>query len=77
MKFRIRFVQETPMSVADLRLEFAIWLYQQKRLSLGQARKIAGLNIVSFQKALVVRGLYLNYDLDDLQNDLQTARLIP
>ena len=69
-------VQEIPMSPAEILLEVSIWLYQRKRLSLGQARKMANLSIVAFQQELVKRDLYLNYDMEDLQNDLRTAHLI-
>lgn len=69
-------VQDMPMSPAEILLEVAIWLYQSKRISLGQARKMTGLSIVAFQKELAAHGLYLNYDLEDFQNDMQVARSI-
>ena len=69
-------VQEIPMSPAEILLEVSIWLYQRKRLSLGQARKMANLSVVAFQQELVKRDLHLNYDMEDLQNDLRTAHLI-
>ncbi len=70
-------IQETPLSSAELVLEVATWLYARKRLSFGQARKLAGFTVIGFQKALVERGLFLNYDQDDLANDIAAARLIP
>lgn len=69
-------IQEMPMSSAEIVLEVAMWLYQSKRLSLGQARKLAGLSIVAFQKKLAERDLYLNYDMEDLQDDLRAAHRI-
>lgn len=68
---------ESPMSALELRLEIAFHLYSKRRLSLGQARKIAGLTVIEFQKALVAHGLYLNYDASDLQHDLEAAQLVP
>jgi len=69
-------IQETPLSPAELRLELAIWLYTSKRLTLGQARKLAGFSIINFQKALAERGLYLNFDKEDLTNDIAAAHTI-
>jgi predicted HTH domain antitoxin len=70
-------IQETPLSPAEVRLEVAIWLYIKKRLTFGQARKLAGHTILTFQKALAERGLYLNYDEQDLENDCSVSRLVP
>ncbi|MBK6995139.1 MAG: UPF0175 family protein [Saprospiraceae bacterium] len=67
---------ESPLTASELRLEIALYLYSKKRLSFGQARKIAGLNVVEFQKALTTHGLYLNYDASDLQHDLEVAQII-
>ncbi len=69
-------IQETPLSPAELRLELAIWLYVRKRLTLGQARKLAGYSVIDFQKALLERDLYLNYDKEDLANDIDAAHTI-
>ena len=69
-------VDEMPLSVEDLRIEFAVWLYHQKRLSLGQARKLAGMGVIGFQKLLAEHGLFLNYEQSDLDTDLQSARLL-
>ena len=70
-------IQETPLSPAEVRLEVAIWLYIKKRLTFGQARKLAGYTVIAFQKALTERGLYLNYDAADLANDVAASGLIP
>jgi len=69
-------VYEIAISPAELRLELAIWLYTKKRLTLGQARKLAGLTVLAFQKALAESGLYLNYDQEDLADDINAALAI-
>ena len=69
-------IQETPLSPAELRLELSVWLYVRKRLSFGQARKLAGFTVIAFQKALAERDLYLNYDKEDLANDIDAAHSI-
>ena len=70
-------IQDAPLSPAELRLELAIWLYAKKRLTLGQARKLAGLSIVDFQKALATSEVYLNYNQEDLADDIAAAHTMP
>lgn len=60
------------MSPAEFRLEMAVYLYQSERLSIGQARRLADLDLVSFQKELAKRNIYLHYDMDDLKADIQS-----
>jgi predicted HTH domain antitoxin len=70
-------IQDAPLSPAELRLELAIWLYAKKRLTLGQARKLAGLSVVDFQKALATSEVYLNYNQEDLADDIAAAHTMP
>ncbi|MCT7954282.1 UPF0175 family protein [Laspinema palackyanum] len=62
------------MSEAELKLEIAIALYQQKRISGGKARHLAGINILDFQRELSKRGICVNYDVEDFQQDLKTLK---
>jgi len=55
----------------EFRLELAIWLYQQQRLSLGQAVEWSGMDRLEFQRHLRERGIPIHYDESDLQKDLQ------
>jgi predicted HTH domain antitoxin len=70
-------IQDAPLSPAELRLELAIWLYAKKRLTLGQARKLAGLSVIDFQKALATSEVYLNYNQEDLADDIAAAHTMP
>ena len=70
-------IQDAPLSPAELRLELANWLYAKKRLTLGQARKLAGLSVVDFQKALATSEVYLNYNQEDLADDIAAAHTMP
>ncbi len=70
-------IQDTPLSPAEILLEVAVSLYARKRLTFGQARKLAGFSVIGFQKALAESGHYLNYDQDDLVNDIAVSKLIP
>ena len=58
------------MSEAELRLELAIWLYQQGRLTLALASRLAGLTRLQFQRALSERGIPLHYTAEELEEDL-------
>jgi predicted HTH domain antitoxin len=58
------------MSEAELRLELAIWLYQQGRLTLALASRLAGLTRLQFQRILSERGIPIHYTPDDLAEDL-------
>lgn len=64
------------LSAADLRLELALTLYAQQRLSLGKARELAGLSLWTFRQWLGVRRIEAHYDTDDLQDDLNTLRAL-
>lgn len=56
----------------ELRLEIAILLYQQERFTMGQASWFAGMNRILFQKELGKREIPVNYDIEDLEEDMQT-----
>ena len=64
-------LSDAKISAAEMLIDVAVYLYDKQRLSLGQARKLAGLDILSFQKELVKRNVYLNYSVDDLNKDVQ------
>lgn len=64
----------THLSLAELRRELALTLYAQDRLSLGQARELAGLTLWEFRQWLGLRRIPAHYDTTDLQDDLNTLR---
>ncbi len=66
------FLENTGLSEKELKLELAIALYKHGKLSIGQACKFLGLNRIEFQRELALRKEYLNYDIDDLNEDLKT-----
>lgn len=59
-----------------LLVDFACFLYDQRRVSIGKASKLAKLNRLEFQKALADRGLYMNYDEEELEVDLKNLGLL-
>jgi predicted HTH domain antitoxin len=62
------------MNTHDLRLELALTLYAQHRLSLGKARELAGLTLWEFRQWLGLRRIEAHYNTTDLQDDIQTLR---
>ena len=54
--------------------EIAIALFQQQRISLGRASKIAGIDIMNFQKLLADRNICVHYDVEDFEHDVEHLR---
>jgi len=65
---------QAKLSTAELKVELAAYLYEKKRLSIGKARKIAGLSLIDFQKELAKRNIYLHLTKEDVDTDLKNLR---
>jgi predicted HTH domain antitoxin len=59
------------MSEADLRLELAVALYRDVKVTLGQASKLAGLSQAALMRELGRRNVPMSYGIDDLDEDLR------
>ena len=66
--------QAETFNQSDWLREIAIALFQQERISLGRASKIAGIEIMDFQKILAARGICIHYDVEDFEQDVQHLR---
>ncbi|MBD1858352.1 MULTISPECIES: UPF0175 family protein [Leptolyngbya] len=71
MQITIDIPDSLHLSEAELRSELAIALFQQDRVSLGSASKIAGMHIMDFQKLISDRGICIHYDVEEFQQDVQ------
>lgn len=58
------------ISSEELLLDFAVYLYEKQILSIGQARKIVDLDLISFQKELAKRDVFIHFEIEDLEKDL-------
>jgi predicted HTH domain antitoxin len=67
-------LQAAKMTEDELRLEVAILLYKQDKISSGKARAWAGLTVIDFQRQLARRGFCINYDVEDFQADVKTLQ---
>ncbi len=63
-------LSKAQISANQLRIDLACYLYEKKRLSLGQARSLSGLDQLAFQLELSNRDIYIHYSEDDLEQDL-------
>ncbi len=62
------------LSQQDLLQELALILYQQNRLTLGQASRLADLYQGDFLDLLASRDISIHYDVDDFEQDLRTLQ---
>jgi predicted HTH domain antitoxin len=65
-------VQATRMSCEELLREIAVLLFQQDKLTLGQAAELAQINQREFRHLLVSRQIPLHYGVEDFEQDLRT-----
>ena len=61
------------MTADELLVDLACYLYDKKRMSMGQARHLAGLDQISFQKELAKRDIYIHYTEEDLKRTWRTS----
>jgi predicted HTH domain antitoxin len=62
------------LTVPEVKLELAVTLYSQGRLSIGKARELAGMSLWEFRQVLAARDISPHYDVADLDEDMATLR---
>jgi predicted HTH domain antitoxin len=62
------------MTVGELKVELAVYLYSQRRLSIGKARELADMSLWEFRQVLALRNISPHYDEADLDEDMATLR---
>jgi len=62
------------MTPEELRVELAVYLFQQGKLSFGKAREVAQMTAWAFQQLLGTRGIPVHYDVEDYEQDLLTLK---
>jgi predicted HTH domain antitoxin len=65
-------IKQSGLSAKEILLKVAIVLFEEEKLTLGQASKLAGLHQFEFQKELAARNIPVHYGEDDFRRDLQT-----
>jgi predicted HTH domain antitoxin len=62
------------LTISELKVEMAVYLYVQGRLSIGKARELAGMSLWEFRQLLTLRRISPHYDETDLDEDVATLR---
>jgi len=62
------------MNEEEAKREFAVYLFQQERLTLAQASRFAGMTQLEFQHLLASRRMPVHYGAEDLDEDIQTLK---
>ena len=62
------------MTATQLQQEVAVYLYAKSKLSFGQARKLAGLDVLQFQELLFNNNVPMHYGVSDLQDDFNSIQ---
>lgn len=58
----------------EVKQELALTLFQQERLTLAQACRLAGLSQLAFQALLAERQIPVHYGIEDFREDLRGIR---
>jgi predicted HTH domain antitoxin len=58
----------------ELKQELALALFQQERLTLAQASRLAGLGQLAFQSLMAERRIPVHYGVAEFREDLQALR---
>jgi predicted HTH domain antitoxin len=62
------------LSISELKVELAVTLYAQRRLSIGKARELAGMALWELRQLLASRRIAPHYGTADLDEDLTALR---
>jgi predicted HTH domain antitoxin len=69
-------IRSTGLTEAELQAEFALALFREEKLTLGQAALLAGLPQLDFQRLLASRDIPLHYGTEAMEQDLLRAKRI-
>ena len=64
-------LSKAQLSAEELLVDLACYLYDKKRMSMGKAKELTGLNQLEFQKELAARSIDIHYTKEDLNQDLE------
>lgn len=70
------FLERLGMTESEFLIEMAVHFYDIDKMSLGQARKFADLDQISFQHELSKRDIEIKYEVEDLESDMRALELM-
>lgn len=62
------------LTPSELKVEIAVHLYEEGRLSVGKARELADMTLWEFRQLLASRGISPHYDEAELDEDVAALR---
>ena len=62
------------MTMSELKIEVAVYLYSEGRLSVGKAHELADMSLWQFRQLLASRQIPVHFDEDDLTEDIETLQ---
>ncbi|MEL7121981.1 MAG: UPF0175 family protein [Bacteroidota bacterium] len=68
-------LSKVQLSAEELLIDLACYLYEKKRLSMGKARELVEMDIITFQKELAKRDIDIHYTQEDLDLDLRNLSI--
>ncbi|MNY50162.1 hypothetical protein D3C86_1856470 [compost metagenome] len=69
-------INSTGLNDQELRIELAVRLYEDEKITVGQGGRMTGLGHVKFQQELGKRKIAWHYDIEDLHADLETLKTL-
>lgn len=66
-------LEQIGLSAEELRTELAVFLYQRQSLTIDQARRLADMDLLTFQNALARHNIFLEGTFDKTQHERQEA----
>jgi predicted HTH domain antitoxin len=69
-------IQATRMTAEELKQEIAVLLFQNEKLTLSQASRLAAINRLQFQYLLASRGIPVHYNTAEFEEDLKTLKAL-
>jgi len=66
-----KLLEDLKLSPDELLMELALYLYSTDKLSMGQAKRLAGLAQLEFQEKMAERDIEIKYDLEEFEKDLK------
>ncbi|TKJ23099.1 MAG: hypothetical protein CEE43_05115 [Promethearchaeota archaeon Loki_b32] len=61
-------------AIPEWKLEYSLKLYQDKKVSIGKAAELSSISIWEFMEKLSQHKIPINYNLEDLENDLNLVK---
>ncbi len=64
-------IQASGLSEPELLQELVLLLFQQEKITLGNASRFLGMTQLDFQALLAEKNLYIHYDVNELHEDIK------